>query len=229
MNSSQVLGLLVDAILRLPTHRPLRIGIDGRSGAGKTTLADTLADRFEALHRACLRATLDDFHPPGYAAREKAGGFTPAEYLRDCYDYTKIRELLLDPFGPKGSRRCRLDYWNVHDDEPFPEEWLVVEEDAILLVDGVLLHTPPLRDQWDFSIWLDVDWQIMLQRGARRDGTPGGAAELLRDAYETGWIPRQLCYEESVHPHERADMVIDNSDVQHPYVVRAPRPTRRAP
>ena len=228
MNLPQVLGLLVDALLRVPLQRPLRVGIDGRSGAGKTTLADALADRLEALGRVCLRASLDDFHAPGHEQREKAGGFTPEEYLREAYDYGKIRELLLGPTGPGGQRRCRLDYWNSHDDQPFPEEWLDVPEQAILLVDGQFLHTPPLRDHWDFTIWLDVDWQIMLLRGARRDGTKGGPAELQREAYKKGWIQRQVSYEQSVRPHERVDVIIDNSDVEHPYLVRAPRPPRRA-
>jgi uridine kinase len=229
MNTQQVTAYLVDAIQRLPTHRPLRIGIDGRSGAGKTTLADNLADRLEALGRVCHRASLDDFHRPGHAQREKAGGFTPDEYLREGYDYAKIRELLLDPFGPEGSRRCRLDYWNSHDDRPFPEDWQDVPHDAILLVDGPFLHTSELREQWDFAVWLEVDWQSLLRRAARRDGTWGGPAALVRAAYQAGWMPRHLHYEESVHPHDRVDVVIDNCDVARPFIVRAPRPTRTMP
>lgn len=229
MSSAHVLAFLVDQMGRLPAHRPLRVGIDGRSGAGKTTLADSLADRLEALGRACLRASLDEFHPPGHQQREKSGALTPAEYLRSGYDYAKICELLLDPFGPRGSRRCRLDYWNSHHDEPFPEDWLDVTSDAILLVDGVFLHAPALREQWDFTVWLDVDWQSALLRAARRDGTRGGPEELVREAYKTGWIPRQLWYEQSVNPRERVDVIIDNSDVEHPFIVRAPAPTRRVP
>jgi uridine kinase len=229
MSFPQVAAYLVDAIQALPTHRPLRVGIDGRSGAGKTTLADALADRLEALGRDCLRASLDDFHRPGHQQREKAGGFTPSEYLREAYDFTKIRQLLLDPLGPKGNRHCRLDFWNSHDDLPFPEDWLDVERDAILIVDGVFLHTPELREQWDFTIWLEVDWKNTLLRAARRDGTPGSFADLLREGYTSGWIPRHLSYEETVHPHDRVDVVIDNSDVEHPKVVRAPRPKRLVP
>jgi uridine kinase len=229
MKSPHVLTFLVDAIEALPRQRPCRVGIDGRSAAGKTALADALADRLEALGRECLRASLEDFHPPGHNQREKAGALTPAEYLQQGYDFAKIRELLLDPLGPDGNRRCRLDCWNSHDDQPFPEDWQDAARDAIVLVDGLFLHTPPLRDQWDFTIWLGVDLQSMLRRQAQRDGTPGGPAELVREAYKTGWLPRHLFYEESVHPHERVDVVIDNSDVGHPYVVRAPRPKRRAP
>jgi uridine kinase len=229
MSSAHVLAFLVEHIKGLPVHRPQRVGIDGRSGAGKTVLADALADRLEALGRVCLRASLEDFHPPGHQRRENAGHLAPAEYLREVYEYAKVRELLLDPFGPDGNRRCRLDFWNSHDDEPFPEDWLDVPTDAILLVDGVFLHGPALRAQWDFTIWLDVDWQSALQRAARRDGTRGGPQDLVREAYTTGWLPRQLWYEESVHPRERVDVIIDNSDVERPYIVRAPAPTRRVP
>jgi uridine kinase len=229
MSSEPVLSFLVDTIQTLPAHRPLRVGIDGRSGAGKTTLADALADRLEALGRACLRASLDDFHRPGHEQREKAGAFTPAEYLKDGYDYAKIRQLLLDPFAPGGGRRCRLDYWNSHDDEPFAEDWQDVEEDAVLVVDGVFLHAPELRQQWDLTVWLDLDLESMLRRLAQKDGTRGGRTDLVRDAYKTGWLPRHLWYEQSVRPHERVDIVIDNSNLDHPFIVRAPRPKRTAP
>ncbi len=229
MKASHVSTYLVDTIQKLPRHRPLRVGIDGRSCAGKTTLADALADRLEELGRVCLRATLDDFHRPSHAEREAAGGFTPVQYLREGYDYAKIRELLLDPCGPRGSRRCRLDYWNSHDDEPFPEDWLDVQQDAILLVDGAFLHTPELREEWDLTVWLDIDWQTMLLRAAQRDGTRGDHSTLVRAAYKTGWIPRYVHYEVTVHPHERVDVVIDNSNVARPTIVRAPRPTRMVP
>ena len=229
MNSALVSEFLVDSILARSTHRPLRVGIDGRPGAGKTTLADALADRLEALGRGCLRASLDDFHRPGHQQRERSRALEPAEYLREAYDYAKIRELLLDPLGPRGSRRCRLDFWNYHDDEPFPEDWLDAERDAILIVDGAFLRAPALRDAWDFTIWLDVDWRSILLRAARRDGTRGSPADLMREAYATGWIPRHLWYEETAHARDRADVVIDNSDVERPNVVRAPRPKRLVP
>lgn len=229
MKPQQVVAYLVEVIQSLPRHRPLRVGIDGRSGAGKTTLADALADALEAAGRVCLRASLEDFHPPGHLQREASGSLTPSEFFRRGYDYPRLLELLLNPFAPEGSRRCRLDYWNRHDDQPFPEDWVDVREDAILVVDGVFLHTPPLRGQWDLTIWLDVDWQSALRRRARRDGTPGSSADLAREAHRAGWLARHAAYEASVRPHERVDVVIDNSDVEHPNIVRAPRPRRMVP
>ena len=46
---------------------------------GKVGIALALADRLDATGRACLRASLDDFHPPGHQQRERAVPVTPAE------------------------------------------------------------------------------------------------------------------------------------------------------
>jgi uridine kinase len=226
LTREQVLLAIEAAILQKPAKRPLRVAIDGRSGAGKTTLADELADRLEARGRPCLRASIDDFHPPGYRQRAAAHGFTPEAFLREGYDYDALRRLLLEPLGPKGSRRCRLDFWNSFDDVPFPEDWVDAPEDAIALVDGVFLLVPLLRPHWDFTIWLDVDWAVMLRRAANRDPAWQASRDPMREGYRTGWIQRHSLYEQKTRAHELVDLVVDNSDVQHPYIVRA-RPAPR--
>jgi uridine kinase len=227
VNRAQVLDSIQAAILRKPSSRPLRVAIDGRSGAGKTTMADELADRLEAQGRPCLRASIDDFHPPGFLQRAAAGGFTPEAYLREGYDYAAFRQLVLDPLAPQGDRRCRLDFWNAFDDEPFAEDWVDAPENAILLADGVFLLVPLLRPHWDFTLWLDVDWEIMLRRAAHRDPSAVASRDPIREGYRTGWIQRHTLYEQTTRAHELADIVVDNSDLQHPYIVRArPAPRR---
>ena len=54
----------------------LRVGIDGVDGAGKTTLADTLADALEAAGIAVIRASVDGFHHPR-AVRYRLGRESP--------------------------------------------------------------------------------------------------------------------------------------------------------
>jgi uridine kinase len=225
----QVLLAIEASILRMPSHRPLRIGVDGRSGAGKTTLADELADRLEARGRPCLRASIDDFHTPGYEQRAATNGFTPEAFLREAYDYDALGRLLLEPLGPKGSRRCRLDLWNSFDDLPFPEDWVDAPDDAILIVDGAFLLVPRLRPLWDFTIWLDVDWDVMLRRAAHRDPAWVASRDPIREGYRTGWIPRHTLYEQTTRAHELCDVVVDNSDVQRPYIVRARPAPRNVP
>lgn len=219
MTREQVLGLLVDVMLQVPATGPLRVGIDGRFGAGKTRMGDELADRLESKGRECHRASLEEFHPPEHHQRVASGALSPADYLKTGYDYAAVRRLLMDPIGSGGDRRCRLDFWNSHDNEPFPEDWVKVSDDAIVIVDGAFLLTPELCDLWDFTLWLDIDWQVMKRRAARRasEVDSGGAPAASE---ESEWMPRHVLYEQQVRPHERVDVIVDNSDLAHPYVVR---------
>jgi uridine kinase len=220
-----VLSELVTLIRQMPATRPLRIGIDGRSAAGKTTIAAELANQLRSGGRACIRASIDDFHPPGYKHRAIAGNFSPEAYLREGYDYEAFRRLLLEPLGPEGNRRYRTKLWSSYEDEPFPEEWDKAREDVILLVDGAFLLLPRLRAHWDLTIWMRVEWETMLIRAEQRDVAWVGSVELVRERYESGWIPRHRLYEESFAPQESADIVVDNNDIDHPYIVSAVHPS----
>jgi len=195
MNRPQVIAAIADSVVRLPAARPVRVGIDGRSAAGKTTLADELAVELRSRRRPCLRASIDDFHPPGYQQRAAAGDFTPESYLAEGYDQESFRRLVLDPVAPG----------------------------TILVVDGVFLLLPTLRDQWDLTIWLQIDWQTMLSRAERRDVAWVGSPEGVRARYQQHWIPRHELYERLVDPERMTDIVVDNNDVDHPVVIRARR------
>lgn len=129
--------------------------------------------------------------------------------------------MLLQPLGPEGSRRCRLRLWNAYDDVPFHEEYRTVAPDAILIADGVFLGVPALRDHWDLTIWVDVDWDTMLRRAKHRDAVWGGPQAAILEKYRRGWVPRHRLYETVARPRELADIVVDNRDPDHPFVVRA--------
>lgn len=220
MTRAHLLQELLGSLQTAPRDRPLRVGIDGRSAAGKTTLGDDLATLLRAGGRQCFRASIDDFHPPGYKYRAIAGDFTPESYSREGYDLAAFRELVLDPWSPGGSRRSRLRYWSSQADAPFPEEWVEVPEDAVLVADGFLLLSPALRSLWDLTLWIEIDWATMLERASVRDVAWVGSIELVQQRYRTGWIPRHQWYEETYRPRELADVVVDNTDIDHPRVIR---------
>ena len=83
--------------------RRLRIAIDGRTGAGKTSFGHELAAALRKLGRPTLRASLDDFKHPWRDVRERGYDRVTGEgYYRNAYDFRSAVDLLLVPAGPDG-------------------------------------------------------------------------------------------------------------------------------
>jgi uridine kinase len=89
--------------------------------------------------------------------------------------------------------------------------------DAVLVVDGVFAFRPEINEHWEFRIWVDVDPEEALRRGVERDEDwAGSEAEAVhRDRYH---VSEQL-YLAEVDPVRLVDVVIDNSDFEHPRIV----------
>jgi len=107
-------------VTRTPPH-PLWVAIDGRTAAGKTTLANELVAPFERLGRTVIRVEIDDFHHP-LAVRRGQRDLPPwQQYYLDSYDVTAIRRDLLLPLGPGGNRRDRRAICDSLHDTPIDE------------------------------------------------------------------------------------------------------------
>ena len=219
MNQRHVLDRIATAIDERPSDAPILIGIDGRSAAGKTTLADALAAHLDRGPRQVLRSSIDDFHPAGHKYRSAERRYTPATYFAEGFEYAKLRAMLLDPLRATGNRRCRLDLWDSFHDQPLPEHWIDVAPDAIVVVDGIFLLHPDLRSYWDYVLWLHVGWDTMIERAARRDVAWLGSEDVVRERYRTFWVPTHSLYESICTPIEHAHLVLDNSDPEHPVVI----------
>ena len=171
----------------------MRVGIDGVSAAGKTTFGDALVPLVAA---PVVRASFDDFHFP--RAIRHARGEGPDSYYEDTFDVTRFRRELLEPFARGEPIRTRI-FDHVHDlpiDEPAQE----APPGAVLIVDGIWLHKPELRDAFELTIWLDVDRQVALARAIARDG--------MAERYATRYFPAETRYIEEVRPQELADIVV---------------------
>ena len=192
---------LAGRILRIDAGHPIRVGIDGPSAAGKTTLANRLADRLRTrTRRTVIRAELDHFMRM-VADRDAYPYDSPESYYLDAWDYPAIRAGLLEPLGPGGHRRYRTAVGE-------PER--VAPDDAILLADGVFLQRPELDAHWDLRIYLHIDAAESLRRGVDRDRHwMGGAAEAER-RYRTRYLPGEQRYLAEVRPRSRAQIVIDS-------------------
>jgi uridine kinase len=85
-----------------------------------------------------------------------------------------------------------------------------------LLFDGVFLLRPELYEWWDFTLFLDVEFDLSVERASQRDQALFGQAEQVRAHYWQRYVPGQRIYLQTCHPNERANVVIDNNDPLNP-------------
>ena len=212
-----LLDALAGRVLDLGAGR-LRVAVDGRTAAGKTSFGHELAAAIRTRGRPTLRASLDDFKKPWRDAIKKGYDRTSGEgYYRNAPDFASARTLLLDPAGPDGSGEVALCAHDPLTGEDHRSATVAAPVDAVLIVDSVFAFRPEYDDAWDFRIWLEIDADLSLARGVDRDGDREGrdeAVQLHRDRYGAA----EAIYIAEVNPRRRADVVIDNTDFDRPLV-----------
>jgi uridine kinase len=193
--------------------RSVRVAVDGVDGAGKTIFAADLAIALRKLGRWVVHVSADGFHQLK-AARYRRGRDSAAGFWLDSYDYQALAENVLDAFGPDGSRRYRPAIHDVTTDAVLDLPWRTAPAEAVLVVDGLFLHRDELAPVWDFSVFLDVPFEVTAARMATRDGTHPDPNHPSVARYVGG----QRLYFAACSPWRRADVVIDNSDFLRPAI-----------
>jgi uridine kinase len=122
--------------------------------AGTASFADDLAAVFREAGHTAFRASIRDFHR-SHAERAARGDESPESYYRDAFDYRTLRRVLIDPFRMAGSTGFQTSAFDEQRDAPTQSRWLTAPADAVLIIDGVFLNRPELRDLWNFSILLE--------------------------------------------------------------------------
>jgi uridine kinase len=173
-----------------------RIGIDGADGAGKTRLAEELAQELTARGRPSVRVSLDQFERPT-ADRYARGELSPEGYYLDSFDLERFRAHVLSIDAP---------------------------DDVVVLADGVFLQRPEFVDLWDATVWVESDLVVAAERGAERNRVWFDSLDETRERYRVRYLPAQRRYIEEQRPHERATFVLRNTDLTEPELVRPPRP-----
>lgn len=217
---------LLDRLARMACARPVghtvRVAIDGPDAAGKTTLADDLAEAVRASGRPALRVSIDDFHRPRHE-RYRRGPLSPEGYLRDCFDFPALRRLVLHPLGQGGDGRFRPALRDLRTEEVHAGPAQAAPPGSVLLVDGVFLLSAELAGCWELSIHLDVSPAETLRRALVRDVELFGSADAVRERYLRRYLPGQQLYRDAVDPARIADVVLGYDDPEAPVVLKWPR------
>jgi uridine kinase len=167
-----------DVVRRLPATAAGTVLIDGRSGSGKSSLADRLA----AVWRDSVVVRLDDVYP-GWDGLAWA-----AEHIRV--------ELLAPRAAGRVGRWRRWD-WTVG----AAAEWHTVEPGGRLIVEGVGALTAATRALADLGIWVDTPDAERKRRALERDG------DTYRPHWDR-WAAQEDAFIARHRPHTVADLVI---------------------
>ena len=218
----QLIERLADLIVGQDSSHPLRVAIDGVDAAGKTRLADELVEPILRRNRPVIRASIDGFHNPR-EIRYRRGKNSPEGYYYDSFDYEAIQLFLLSPLGPDGDRRYKTAKFDFRTESSVTPALNTAEHDSVLLFDGVFLLRPELLSSWDFSVFVDIDFKVSMERALVRDQALFGTEENVRQRYSQRYIPGQKIYLEEAQPAVRADIVVENNSPLNPILrVRAP-------
>lgn len=87
----------------LPTAKDEDCVLVGVHGSGKTAFAAELADALQIMGRRVVRISVDDFHNAS-AFRHRRGRSSPEGFWLDWVNYERLRDDVLEPLGPGGSR-----------------------------------------------------------------------------------------------------------------------------
>jgi uridine kinase len=212
------LGTVVVGLCQM--QQRVLVGIDGPDGAGKTTLADRLADALRAttLQATTLRASVDSFNRPR-TARYQRGELSPDGYYLDSFDYPALRNECLLPFL-SGKSALTTSTYDHRVEGGKTTDATAIPPSAVLVIDGVFLLRPELRDLWTLSVYLRVSPEESLRRAHRRDLELFGSAEEVGRRYLRRYLPGQALYRMGADPEALAHILVDNERTGAPRIER---------
>lgn len=197
---------------------PLRVGIDGVCGSGKTTFARDLAAALTAAGRTAIDVHSDGFHH-ARAIRYRQGRASARGYYEDAYDLDAVRDLVLRPLGPGGSRRYAEHVHDLATDAVSPR-YAIAPVEAVVLFAATFVQRGELREDWDEVVWLDAPLDVATARGVSRDAAALGGTAAAESTYLARYMAACRIYLDEETPRDRASIVIEHTDPAAPLIMR---------
>ena len=178
------------------SNRPVLVALDGKSGTGKSTIANQIAKRFGGVE-----ITADDFWTGG--SNEEWDEKTPKEKADLAIDWKRIRSEVLEPLlAGKPAAWYPFD-WKTG--RGLSEQAHHSESKPLIVLDGAYSTRPELQDIIDFSVLVEVPDDA--NRRARLIGREN--EEYMKD-WHGRWDVAEDYYFTEVRPRESFDMIIAN-------------------
>lgn len=166
------------------------VAIDGCGGAGKSTLARGVQN---SIANVSIVRTDDFFRPLNQYSAET---FSPSRASELYFPWERMRDEALVPLRNGKKARYQRHDWTTD----APGEWMIVERNPIVIVEGVYSSRPELRELLDAIIFIDAPRDVrrrrMLARGHRDND------------WMTPWMAAEDWYLEHIRPQDFADLIL---------------------
>lgn len=178
---------------------PLLIALDGRSGAGKTTLACSL--------RASVAAavvTADDF----YAGGSNDGWLRrrPRERVEGVLDWVRLRDVALKPLLARQPASWHpLDFQRGVGWVGWKSQVVTVEPADIVLVDGAYSSRPELGDLIDLTVLVEAPESTRRERIRKREG------DQTAERWHRVWDAAEDLYFNDIRPRTFFDQIVQGT------------------
>ncbi|MFM7664036.1 MAG: uridine kinase [Bacteroidota bacterium] len=186
-------------------NTPIVIGICGGSGSGKTTLIKRLQDEIAHLNPALF--TMDNYYRPMETQERDENGIINFD-LPTALDEEQLSRDLTQLYQGN-SIEVKEYFFNT---QPVKNVLLTIHPATIILVEGLFLfHYPEVFKLIDWSVYVDVDPKIQLDRRVYRDqSTRGYKHQEIIYQWENHVLP---CYKSYIEPYkQRANFVFNNDE-----------------
>ncbi len=183
------------------------LGVDGMGTAGKTTLAMALEAQLRAQEYTVTVLHIDDFIHP--RALRYTDAFAPWEcYYNVQWRYDYLIAQILDPIKRGEALTGSVELYDKPNDSYLLQP-ISVSVGSILILEGIFLQRPELKDFFDYMVYIHVPEARRLARARVRDGYIGDTAA-IDTHYLNRYFPAERHYLQACRPIETADYVIYN-------------------
>lgn len=176
------------------------IGICGGSGSGKTTLLRRLSDYYKVFNPSIF--SMDNYYKPIQMQHVDENGQVNFDMPSALFEERLISDLESLLHGNA------IEVKEYHFNAPLDKHVLItVEPSELIIVEGLFsFHYDAVRSKIDFSIFIDVDLDVQLDRRLYRDQETRGYS---RDAILYQWRNHVIpCYNSYLLPYK------DDADFQ---------------
>jgi uridine kinase len=173
---------------------PLVVALDGRSGAGKSTIAPLVATEVGGVV-----VDGDDFYAGG--SGEMWDAMTAAEKVDHVIDWRRQRPLLEALRRGESVGYHPYDWDDEANDGAAPHQ-VHVESAPVIILDGVYSARPELADLIDLTVLILIDDDVRRAQLLAREG------EDYRRDWEARWTEAELHYFGTIMPPEAFDLTL---------------------